>query len=1087
MKRLLILLVLAILLPALSFAETGEARLMHFPDIHDDLVVFAYAGDLWTVSGQGGTARRLTSHPGMERYPKFSPCGKWIAFTGEYDGNSDIFVIPAQGGEPRRVTWHPGADQILDWYPDGKSLLFRSRRYSFWNRFNRLFKIPVAGGFARPLPLPTGELSSLNDDATRIAYNRMGREFRTWKRYRGGMAPNIWIYDFAANRIQAITKRDANDMFPMWQGQNIYYVSDRTPDKVMNLFVYNTEKKDHRQLTQYADYDVQWPGIGPGALVYEQGGHLHIMDMKTEKSRLLHVRVPGENLFTRPHIAKVADYVHAADISPSGVRALFSARGDIFTVPAEKGDPRNLTRTPGIRENHPAWSPDGRWVAYVSDRTGEYEIYLRPADGSGEERRITSGSSIWYQGLLWSPDSRKLLYSDAAVNLWYADVKSGATVKVDHGQFEGTSNFIHGSWSPDSRWITYHKGSRNGLDSIYIYSLEENLTRKVTSDMTDDAHPVFGPDGKYLFFVANREHNYSFSAVEFMHYHFNPGKIVLVTLQAATPNPLAPESDEETVKTESTKVPDKKGKSKKSEKTQPATPRVTIEFDNLAGRIIDLPVPDGNYAGIRAFKGRVLFYSHPVAGSGQRGMTLHVFDMQKRKLESIAGGLRHGLISADGKKALVLEGRHNWSIIDTKPGAKTAKGRINLAAMTMRVDPRAEWKQVYKDAWRLARDFFYDPNMHGRDWKAIGEKYGKLLPFVAHRHDLNYLIGEVIGELNSSHTYRGGGDYPEVDHVHVGLLGCDLEADEKAGRYRIAKIYRGQNWDPGRRGPLAQPGMNVQAGDYLLSVNGRELRYPENPYAAFENTVGKAVTLHIHHLPALEGSRKIVVVPVADELLLRYRDWVNTNRHKVAEATQGRVGYIHLPATAAPGVEAFTRDFYPQIRKDGLIIDVRYNNGGHIPDIFMSRLDRKLLGLWATRYTAGFASPHAAHYGPKVCITNGYAGSGGDAFPFFFRLSGLGKLIGTRTWGGLIGISGTPPLMDNGAVAIADFSFYNPDGEWDVENKGVSPDIEVDDRPDLMINGRDPSLERAIAEIMASLKKLNSPILPPRPAKNPVR
>ena len=1086
MKRLLILLMATILLPGMTAASQDEARLMHFPDIHKDLVVFAYAGDLWTVSAEGGTARRLTSHPGMERYPKFSPCGKWIAFTGEYDGNSDIFVIPAQGGEPRRVTWHPGVDQLLDWYPDGKSLLFRSRRTSFWNRFNRLFRIPVEGGFARPLPLPTGELSSLNDDATRIAYNRMGREFRTWKRYRGGMTPSIWIYDFAANNIEAITKRDANDMFPMWRGNRIFYVSDRTPDKVMNLFVYDTEKKDHRQLTHYADYDVQWPESGPGSIIYEQGGRLHVWNIESESSRVLRVKVPGENLLTRPHIAKVADYIHAAGISPSGVRALFSARGDIFTVPAEKGDPRNLTRTPGIRENHPAWSPDGRWVAYVSDRTGEYEVYLRPADGSGEERRVTSGSSIWYQGLSWSPDSRKLLFSDAAVNLWYVDVKSGTPVKVDHGQFEGTSNFLQGSWSPDSRWITYDKASRNGLDSIYIYSLAEKTARRITSDMTDDSNPAFGPEGKYLFFVANREHNYSFSAYEFMHYHFNPGKIVLVTLQTQTPNPLAPESDEETIKEEKKESPGKKAGKDKAKPKAPALV-VKIDFTNLENRIIDLPVPDGNYAGIRACKGRVLFYSRPLAGSGQRGMTLHVFDMKKRKAEAIAGGLRYGVISMDGKKALVLEGRRNWSIIETKPGAKTAKGRINLAGLTMRVDPRAEWKQVYGDAWRIARDFFYDPNMHGRDWRAIKEKYGKFLSQVAHRHDLNYLIGEMIGELNSSHTYRGGGDYPEVDRVRVGLLGCDLEPDEKSGRYRIARIFPGQNWDPARRGPLAQPGMNVKAGDYLLEVDGMELRYPENPYAAFENTVGKAVSIRVNSAPVMEGSRTILVTPVGDELMLRYRDWVNRNRHKVAKATNGRVGYVHLPATAAPGVEGFSRDFYPQIRKDGLIIDVRYNSGGHIPDIYMSRLDRKLLGLWATRYTDGFVSPHAAHYGPKVCITNGYAGSGGDAFPFFFRLSGLGKLIGTRTWGGLIGISGTPPLMDNGGVAIADFSFYNPDGEWDVENKGVSPDIEVDDRPDLMIKGNDPSLERAIREIMMELKKLEKPILPPRPAKNPVR
>lgn len=1084
MKNLIIWIAIALAIPVFS-AETPQARLMHYPDIHHDQVVFSYAGDLWTVSPAGGVARRLTSHPGMERYPKYSPDGRWIAFTGEYDGNSDIFVIPAQGGEPRRITWHPGADQILDWYPDGKSLLFRSRRASFWNRFNRLFRIPVTGGFAKVLPLPTGELTSFDDSGTRIAYNRMGREFRTWKRYRGGMAPNIWIYDFNTNRIKAITGRDGNDMFPMWQKDRIYYVSDRTAEKVMNLFVYDVKSGDHRRLTSYVNYDVQWPGMGPGAIVFEHEGHLCRFDMKTEAVQRIPVVIPGENIHARPQVRNVSRYIHAAGISPSGVRALFSARGDIFTVPEKKGEIRNLTRTPGIRENFPAWSPDGRWVAYVSDATGEYEIIIRRADGSGSERQVTHGSSIWYRGLVWSPDSRKLLFSDAAVNLWFVDIDSGTPVKVDHGQYEGTSNFISGSWSPDSRWITYDKASRNGLDSIYIYSLEEKLSRKVTSDMTDDANPAFSPDGKYLLFVANREHNYSFSAVEFMHYHFNPGKVVLATLKAATPNPLAPESDEEPVKKEKKEAAqkEKKGKGKKEK----IALRVAIDFDNLEGRIIDLPVPDGNYGRILAKKGRVLFYSRPVAGAGKEGMTLQEFDMKKRKLAVIASGIRFGAVSEDGTKALVLRGRNNWAIIDAKPGQKPAKGQIDLSGMRMRVEPRAEWKQIFTDAWRVARDFFYDPAMHGRNWPAIRKKYGKLLPYVAHRHDLNYLIGEMIGELNSSHTYRGGGDYPEVKRVRVGLLGCDLEADKESGRYRIARIYRGQNWDPHRRGPLAQPGMNVKEGDYLLSVNGRGLRVPENPYAAFEDSVGKAISLRISSTPALSGSRNIIVTPIGNELMLRYRDWVNGNRHKVDQATDGKVGYIHLPATAAPGVEAFTRDFYPQLRKEALIIDVRYNNGGHIPDIFMSRLDRKLLGLWATRYTDGFVSPHAAHYGPKICITNGYAGSGGDAFPYFFRLSGLGKLVGTRTWGGLIGISGTPTLMDNGAVAIADFSFYNPEGEWDVENKGVSPDIEVDDRPDLMIRGHDPCLEKAIEEILLELKKIKKPILPPRPARNPVR
>ena len=1074
----------------LGLMSAEEARLLHNADIHNDQVVFVYARDLWIVSSQGGLARKLTTHSGQERYPKFSPDGKWIAFTADYDGNSDIFVIPAEGGEPRRITYHPDVDQMLEWYPDGQSLLFRSRRASFWTRFHRLFKIPVKGGFAEMLPLPTGELTSINSDGTKLAYNRMGREFRTWKRYRGGMTPNIWIYDLKANSIEEITPRDANDMFPMWHEDTIYYASDRNEKKVMNIYAYDIPTKKTRQLTDYKEYDVQWPSIGPGGLIYENGGHLYILDLKAENSRKLSVTVNDDKIHARPSVKDVQNYIHNFGISPTGKRAVFEARGDIFTVPAKKGDIRNLTRTPGIRERSPVWSPDGKWIAYFSDRTGEFELYLRRSDRQGQAKQLTKDSQIYYEFPIWSPDGKKILFSDAGVNLYYIDIESQQVTKFEHGNHEGMSNFITGTWSPDSNWIAYSKASENGLDSIYLYSLAAGKIHKVTSDMTHDTSPAFDPDGRYLFFVANREHNYSFSATEFMHYHYNPGKVVVVTLAVDTPSPFLPESDEEKIEEEKEAKEEKPTEKKKPEgekaKQEKEIEAIKIDIAGMEARLINLPIPDGNYIGIGTAKGKVIYATVGVAGSGSRGMALHYFDMEKREAKMIMGGLNGADFSSDGKKILVRQ-QQNYAIIDVKPDQKLTNGKLNLSELKMTVDPKAEWRQIYNEAWRQARDFFYDPNMHGVDWSMIKKRYGQMLPFVAHRDDLNYLIGEMIAELNSSHTYRGGGEYPQINRINTGLLGCDLEPDQASGYYRIVKIYPGQNWDPSRRGPLAQPGLKVKAGDYLIAVQGRELKYPANPYAPFVNTVGKAVTIKVNSQPTSEGAEEIMVTPIGNELPVRYRDWVNTNRKKVDKATNGRVGYLHMPATAAPGVEGFSRDFYPQVRKEALIIDVRYNSGGHIPDIYFSRLDRKLVGLWATRYTEGYLSPYAAHYGPKACIINSYAGSGGDAFPYFFKKLGLGKLIGTRTWGGLIGVSGTPILMDNGALSIADFSFYDTEGEWAIENHGVEPDIEIDDRPDLMVQGRDPSLEKAIEVVMEELKNLKKPPIPDKPKKNPIR
>jgi tricorn protease len=1079
-----------------AVAVADEARLMRYPDIYGDQVVFVYAGDLWTVSAQGGIARKLTTNVGMEASPKFSPDGKLIAFTSDYDGNTDVFVIPAVGGEPKRLTFHPDPDLMVDWYPDGKSILFRSTRLTSLEspRYNRLFKVPVEGGYVEALPLPTGELASFNADASKIAYNRMSREFRTWKRYRGGMAQDIWIYDFAKNELERITDFEGTDAFPMWHGDKIYFVSDRAPKSVMNLYSYDLNTKEVKQLTSYDEYDVQWPSLGDGKIIYMNGGWLYVFDLATEQPRKLSVEIFDDKILARPTIENVQGYIHSYDISPSGARAVFGARGDIFTVPAKKGDIRNLTNTPGIRERAAVWSPDGKWIAYFSDATGEYELYIRAADGSGEVKQLTEGSAVWYDLPVWSPDSKKIMFSDVGVNIFYIDIESKKVTKVVHGQNEATTNFITGVWSPDSKWIAYNIASENGFSSIYLYSLEQAKSFKITSDMTDDNNPVFDPDGKYLYWIANRQINFTTGYFDEDYILIQAGRIVVATLQAGEPSPFIPESDEEKVKEEKKEGEEKKaeGGEKKAEEKKAEEKKaeeekaLKIDIDGIEGRIIDIPVPDGDYIGLVAASGKLFFAELSRLDNGIQGATLKVFDMQKREAKDIVSGVRGAAFSADGKKLLYRQGP-NFFIVDAAPGVKPGDGMLNLSGLEMTVDPKAEWKQIFTDAWRQARDWFYDPNHHGVDWNKIKERYGQMLPYVAHRDDLNYLIGEMIAELNSSHTYRGGGDYPQVKRIGVGLLACDLVPDKASGYYKIAKIYTGMNWDPSRRGPLAQPGLKVKEGDYLIAVNGEELRYPANPYAPFVNTVDKVVKLKVNSEPKAEGATEIEVTPVANDRIHRYLDWIEGNRLKVDKATGGRVGYIHLPDTAEGGMEFFNRMLYPQIRKDALIVDVRYNSGGFIPSLYMNHLARQLLNGWATRYTNGFLTPFAAHFGPKICIANSYAGSGGDAFPYYFKKMKLGKLIGTRTWGGLIGLSGNPPLMDNGGVVIADFSFYNTEGQWDVESHGVDPDVEVDDLPNLVVAGHDPCLEKAIELIMEDLKNLPKKPIPEQPKTNPVR
>jgi tricorn protease len=1089
-------LLLVLLMACFAYAEEG--RLMRFPDIHKDKVVFVYAGNLWLVSSQGGVARKLTSHPGAELFPKFSPDGKFIAFTGAYDGNADVYIIPADGGEPRRLTYHPGArpssggiqidDWVLDWYPDGKSILFRSSRESFPT--SKLFRVNLEGDFPEALRLPEAGMASFSPDGKKIAYNRKSREFRTWKRYKGGTAQDIWIYDLKTDAVDRITDWEGTDNVPMWSGSKIYFTSDR--DHTLNVYCYDLTTKSIRKITNHQDYDVKWPSLGPEAIVYENGGYLYVLNLDNQKSEKTSVEIPAERILTRPNWEKVSDLIIDFSLSPSAKRALFSARGEVFTVPEEKGEVRNVTQTPTIREIYSAWSPDGKWIAYLSDRTGEYELYIRAQDGSGEEKCITTDGNCYRFPPVWSPDSEKLLYSDKKLRLYYVDIDRREPVLIDKAEVSEIHDY---AWSSDSKWVTYSKNNPAYFASVYLYSLDKKKVNQITGDLTDDFSPVFDPEGKYLYFVSARSFYPTFSDFEHTYVYRNTRNIYVITLQADSLSPFAPESDEEKGK-EDDKDEEKKDKDKerdekkKDDEEEEEKPKdIQIDLEGIDQRIVGVPTKPGNYARLTAAKEKIFYLSMPAIyerGSDSKPQNdLHMYDIEEREDETILSGINNYDISQEGDKIIYKSG-NTYGIIDAKSGKnKVGDGKINTGGMEMKVDPRGEWVQMFNEAWRLERDFFYDPNMHGVNWKTMKKRYGQLLPHVAHRWDLNYLLGELIGELCCSHTYVGGGKMPQIEPIDIGLLGADLEPDKKGGYYRFRKIYKGENWKDDRRAPLTEPGVDVKEGDYLIAVDGEEVRYPANPYAFFERTVDKQVKIRVNDKPSADGAREVTVKPARSEYMLRYLDWVETRRRMVDEATDGRVGYIHVPNTSLFGLNEFSRSFFAQARKEGLIIDVRYNGGGMIPDMFIEHLQRNLMSLWAPREGQIWRTPNVALFGHMVCIINEYAGSGGDALPYYFREQGLGTLIGTRTWGGLVGITRGLPLMDGGRVTFPEFAFFNLKGEWDVENHGVDPDIEVDNRPDLVIKGHDPQLEKAIEVVLQKMKEepKELPERPPFPIK----
>ncbi|HLN56702.1 MAG TPA: S41 family peptidase [Bacteroidales bacterium] len=1079
-------LTIALLLSSLSFAS-DDVRMLRFPDINNDLVAFVYAGDIWTVSSNGGEARHITTHEGLELFPKISPDGKWIAFSGEYSGTRQVFVIPSNGGVPRQLTWYNSVgvmpprggwdDVVLDWTPDSRQILVRANRTSFGERQGKYFMVSLDGGLEKSLPIVNGGFGALSPDGSKIVFTPVDREFRNWKRYKGGRATDLWIYDLKANTSEQITNFVGTDQLPVWTGDNIFFSSDR--DLKLNIWQYNTLTKETKQVTKHADFDVMWPSGSGDQLVYENGGYLWKLDLKNGKSERLKINISFDNPNLIPYYKNVTSNIHSFALSPTGKRALFDARGDIFSVPAENGITENLTATQGVREIFPAWSPDGKYISYYSDASGEYELYLLENRKGSKPRQVTSGSSAWKYQPTWSPDSRYLLFSDRTLKLRMVEAATGKTTDVASGYAQEIRSY---SISPDSKWIAYCREGENMESAIWLYEVATGKSRQATEGVFSDDNPVFSYDGNYLFFTSNRDFNLSFSSFEFDYVYNRATRMYAVALTDKSPKLFKDKNDVEPVTQDApTLKPDAAAKDKKAGNApvpaaeQKKDVNVAIEFEGFNDRIMAMPGEAGEYSILGAVDGGFIYLSNG---------KLMKFNINEEKSEEILPGVTNAALSSDGKTAL-YSGGGEYNIIKLTPGQKAGAGKLNLSGLEMKIDPAKEWNQIYVDAWRIVRDYFYVSNLHGVNWTEVRDRYNALLPSVSHRADLDYIINEVVAEINAGHTYVDWGDFERPKRVENGLLGAELEADEAAGRYRIKDIYRGENWTPSRRSPLTEQGVDVNEGDYLISINGKNITTADNPYLFLENTATKTIEIGVNSKPVAEGARTSMVKPTSTELELMYLKWVDERRAMVDKLSGGRIGYIHVPNTSTQGNKELFQGMYAYYNKEALIIDDRYNGGGFIPDRMADLLDRHTLIYWHRNGLVPSKSPAIAHDGPKVMLINGYSSSGGDAFPYFFKKMGLGKLIGTRTWGGLVGISGNARLVDGGYVSVPQFGIFDKEDGWIIEGVGVYPDIEIVDRPEQLAKGVDPCIEKAVEELLQQLNgkpapKIKEPAVPDR-------
>jgi len=1115
-SRLLPILALTLLAPLPAAQPAAEeTRLLRFPATDGSSVVFSYAGQLYTAPLAGGVARRLTDGPGYAIFPRFSADGAHLAFTAQYDGNTEVYVMPAAGGVPKRLTTSATLDRddladrmgpnniVMTWRNTAPEVVFRSRWRSFNPFIGELHAVGLEGDVPVQLPVPRGGFISFAPDDQRFAYNRIFREFRTWKQYRGGMADDIWIFDPATGVTENVTNHPAQDIIPMWAPNGkIYFVSERTPQA--NLFSYDLTTKQTRQVTEFSDYDVKFPSLGKGAIVFEQAGRIWKLDLATERAQAIPIAVREDLPALRPGIQNVSKFVQSVRPSPDGQRAVVVARGDVFTVPAKEGPVRNLTQTSGVHDRGASWSPDGRWIAFLSDASGENELHLQAQDGRSPAEKLTSGAATYYYTPAWSPDSRKLLWADRAQRLRVIDIASKEVTTIDENP---DGPILQYAWAPDSQWVTWTRNERGTLTKVMLHGLAEKKTIAVTDGWYQATGPAFSNDGKWLLFASARDYRPIYSDTEWNHAYKDMERIYLVALAKDTPSPFAPKSDEVAIaKEEPAKAGGerKAGEDKKAAEDVPAGKAearkpdakvvVKVDADGLSERLIGLPITPSNYGNIRLVGDRVYYRRVPSGavggGGGGEGFggasnsraVIATYDL-KAKRETELGNFETFEITANGKKVLVSTGR-DYSIIDL-PTAKVElkpDSRLNLAALSARVDRRAEWAQMLDESWRQMRDFFYDPNMHGVDWPAQREKYRAMLPHVATRNDLTYVIGEMISELHAGHAYVGGGDRENAPRLKLGLLGAQVARDPASRAYRIERILRGENWQTKTRSPLTELGVNVSAGDYILAVDGRRTADLDNLYTALVGTAGQQVVLRVNSRPVDEGARDVTVVPIADEAPLHYENWVQRNIDHVAAKTGGKVGYLHIPDMGPEGLNEFVRRFYPQLNRQALIIDVRGNGGGNVSPQIIERLRRELAMVSVRRGGTPSTNPAQMLLGPKVTLLNEYSASDGDLFPYRFREHGLGKLIGKRSWGGVVGITNSLPFIDGGELRKPEFAPYAKDGRnWIIEGEGVDPDIVVDNDPAREFRGEDQQLEKAIEVMLEELKTKGQTLPPPPP------
>jgi tricorn protease len=1084
MKKLL--LVCTALLCIVSVQAQISAKLMRYTDVSGRQITFVYGGDIWLVDKEGGTAIQLTSSPGEESWPRFSPDGSEIAYTASYNGNSDVYVIPVTGGIPTRVTYNSFSDRLVDWHPDGNKLLFASIRENGIGRVNQFFMVDKDGGLAEKLKIPYGELASFSPDGRQLAYITKITENYPFKRYRGGLTSDIIIYDFDTEEATRITTSEANDGKPTWFGDKVYFLSDRGENMRLNIWKYNTQTKALSQVTTYKDFDISFLSAGPDELVYEMGGDLYLLDPTTEESRKIEVNVISDLSVEMPTRKDVKGSIANMTAAPEGKRIVFEARGELFDVPVKEGYSVNLTQSSGAFDQSPAWSPDGKTIAYWSDRSGEYEIWLQDIENKEEPKQLTKREKGFGYTLFWSPDSKKIAFIDETNTISVIDVESGATTVAGNYRW----NVGHGSrfgfpisWSPDSKWIAFSQGEDNANSSIVVYSLGENKLTPLTSGFYEDAFPVFSTDGKYLFYLTNRTFNAAYSSLSDGTWIYpNATQIASIGLKADTPSLLAPKNDKVQIKEEKEsdkedKKKDENGDEKKDEEEEDGV-KVEIDFDNIESRLVLLPPKAGNISGLLPFEGKVVYLRRPNTGSGERSSSLHVYDLKEREDKEVMGNVSRVVATADGKQMLVGS-QGKYGIIKAAPGQKI-EDPIPTDGLVMELIPKEEWKQIFMDTWRRHRDFFYDPNMQGVDWEAMRDRYAKLVNDARTRWDITNIQLNLVAELSAGHTYARGGDVERAPSQGGGFLGINWAVDDNG--YKIAEIIKPAEWDTETRSPFNKPGVEVKEGDYILSVNGINIDTDKEPYAAFEGLSGKTVALQVSPTGSSDDAKEVIVelLSAPQENNLRYLNYLENNRKMVDKLSDGQLGYIYMSNTGGQGQLELVKMFYGQLDKKGFVLDERFNGGGQLADRFLELIQRPVTYNLHWRHGKDHTNPIKTNTGPVGMLINGWAGSGGDGLPWAFQELEAGPIVGERTVGILVGPATGHRLIDGGAITVPGARLYDNDGHWFWEGEGVRPDFKVWDDPNILMQGRDPQMEKVVEEVLKLVKE-NKHLMTPAP------